>query len=205
MKYGLESWNRDLFMHINAKSHLGISTYIITKFLAKVLIYFIPVFLIINWIWGNRKQRETVFFACLSTVIVLLINYIIGLLWYHPRPFVEGIGNTYLLHNPDSSFPSDHMTIMWTIGLCFLMNSKSYLWGIVILVMSLLTGWSRIFLGIHYPFDILGSIVISTLCTLTLQWLCRCIIDNSLFPIIEKMYQGSFGKLINVSRKENIR
>jgi undecaprenyl-diphosphatase len=47
-----------------------------------------------------------------NEALFLLINQVIILLWQHPRPFVIGLGHTYLAHAADSSFPSDHLTLL---------------------------------------------------------------------------------------------
>ena len=58
----------------------------------------------------------------------------------------------------DYSFPSGHTTISFAAAVpVFLRNKK---WGIATLVMASLIAFSRLYLYVHYPSDILGGMVL---------------------------------------------
>jgi membrane-associated phospholipid phosphatase len=66
------------------------------------------------------------------------MNQVIGLAWQHPRPFMIGIGHTWIPHAADSSFPSDHMTVLAGVGLPLLLEGA--LWfGLTTMIVGL---WS---------------------------------------------------------------
>lgn len=95
--------------------------------------------------------------------LALAMNYLIGLAFPHPRPFMIGLGHTLLAHRPESSFPSDHASLMWTVAFGMLVWSRARWAGTLAIVLAALTSWARVFLGVHFPFDILGSIGVAIL------------------------------------------
>ena len=73
------------------------------------------------------------------------------------------IGTLLISHAPETSFPSDHTTFLFSIALmlvCFAETRKS---GLMLLVLSLIGGVARVFCGVHFPLDIVGSIIVSIL------------------------------------------
>lgn len=67
---------------------------------------------------------------------------------------VRAVGKSMI----DSSFPSSHVAAM-VAGLVVLVNFFPFLWTFAIVVV-LLTGWSRMYNGMHYPSDILAGIIL---------------------------------------------
>lgn len=57
------------------------------------------------------------------------INLLLGLVWFEPRPFMVGIGHTWLDHLADNGFPSDHATLAWSLGLRLALTGASRRWG----------------------------------------------------------------------------
>ncbi|HHY73456.1 MAG TPA: phosphatase PAP2 family protein [Bacillus bacterium] len=64
-----------------------------------------------------------------------------------------------MTHAADASFPSDHTTGAFALALAVLFVHRKI--GLGMLLFAFLTGFSRIYVGHHYPLDILGSIVVS--------------------------------------------
>ncbi len=86
------------------------------------------------------------------------INLLLGLVWFDPRPFMAGIGHTWLDHVTDNGFPSDHATLAWSLGLGLALTGASSRWGTVACLVGLAAGWARVYLGVHFPVDVLASI-----------------------------------------------
>ena len=85
------------------------------------------------------------------------INLLLGLAWFEPRPFMAGVGHTWLDHVADNGFPSDHATLAWSLGLGLALTGASRRWGTAACLVGLATGWARVYLGVHFPLDVLAS------------------------------------------------
>ena len=65
-----------------------------------------------GWLRGGNATRKLLLEATAAGLVGRLFAHIIGLAWQHPRPFMVGIGRTLIPHAADSSFPSDHLTLL---------------------------------------------------------------------------------------------
>lgn len=158
----LEALNQALFLKINAGA--GTPHWLIdaARFIADDLIYLIPVLLAGMWLWGNRDNRCVAVRAFLTAMLGLGLNQIAGAVWPHPRPFAIGLGQAWATHVADSSFPSDHMTLFMAIGLSLVLGRVRLL-GWLMLAVGAGVGWARVFLGLHFPFDMLGAVAVACL------------------------------------------
>ncbi|MHB1947881.1 MAG: undecaprenyl-diphosphatase [Gammaproteobacteria bacterium] len=191
----MEHLNLSLFAEINAGVNLHGYRLWLAIFAAKYLIFLMTLFLIGMWLWGSRNQRIALLIAFISVLSALLINQLISHIWFHPRPFMLGIGHTYLAHAPDSSFPSDHATVLFTISLVFLLRPRMRILGITMLLLTLWVAWARIYVGVHFPFDMFGSLIVSII-SAGIVISQSYFIEHYLFPSVEYIYQKVFSKAI---------
>ncbi|MBB6447166.1 undecaprenyl-diphosphatase [Bacillus benzoevorans] len=115
--------------------------------------------LLLMWFFGKEQYKKTVVYAGITCALGLSINFIIGHIFFEPRPFVTHTVHLLITHAPDASFPSDHTTGAFALALAVLFVHRKI--GIGMLLFACLTGFSRIYVGHHYPFDIAGSIIVS--------------------------------------------
>lgn len=158
----IEAANRKLFLYLNASPMIPGYILQAAKLLANGLIFLVPLLLAGLWFWGNDERRNAVLKAIVVTIISLGIGFAIGIVWFHARPMALGLGNTYFYHTLDASFPSDHTTVFAAIGFS-LLAAATRRWGYAMLAAAAAVGWSRVFLGVHFPLDILGAFVVSYL------------------------------------------
>ncbi len=128
----LEALNQALFLTINATTSTPRWQIDVASFIADYVIYFVPLMLAALWLSGIRNNRATALRACCVVLLALGFNQVIGHAWLHPRPFMIGLGHTFIEHAPDSSFPA-----------------------------GLAVAWARVFVGVHYPLDMAGAVAIA--------------------------------------------
>ena len=86
-------------------------------------------------------------------------------LFYNPRPFVLGLGRMLIEHEATSSFPSLHATFLFSLALPLLVMHGSRSIGLMVFVSGITVAWARIFVGVHYPFDMAGAVVTAAMAT----------------------------------------
>lgn len=159
----MQQLNQELFLLINqlAGQHAWFDSFVIR--LAGLTPYVFIVLLIAMWFFANPQKRYASFLAGGSVLLAMLLSYCVGKLFFHPRPFMDGLGVQLVSHAPDTSFPSDHTTFVFAIAfsLLFGLVNKSLGWFLV--VVSLLSGIARVYVAVHYPGDIAGALVIGAI------------------------------------------
>ena len=108
-----------------------------------------------------KKTRKKALIMLISIAAALLAANLIKTVVHEPRPFTQIAGLTRIGPMPGgSSFPSAHtacaFTLFWT--LCFLKTKRG---RILSLVLACLIAFSRMYLGVHYPLDVIGGILVS--------------------------------------------
>jgi undecaprenyl-diphosphatase len=162
-------------------------------FIANYLPYIFAIYLIYLWFFRSGS-RDTVLFAVYNALIGLGINFVITLFYFHPRPFMMHIGKLLIAHSPETSFPSDHTTLMFAVSLIFLTFTELRITGLVLFLLSLIGGLARVYAGVHFPFDIIGSFSAALFSTALSRWILkRYLISLSHFVI--RCYEDLMKKL----------
>ncbi len=194
----LEQLNLDMFNLINATPESASGTIAIATVIAKRLILIFPLFTVICWFWGApqnmTRQRAFACKAAFAIVIGLVISWIAGYVAPHERPFMMGIGTNFLVHEPTPSFPSNHGTIVFTFALAFLFWLRTWV-GLVMLIPAIIIAWSRIYLGVHWPLDMVGAFILA-LIACGLSQILWSIIGYKVQAPLTRIYQLIFGPLI---------
>ncbi len=109
------------------------------------------------------EQKRMLILAALVLPLVYLVSLLGGALYYDPRPFVVGHFAPLIPHKPNNGFPSDH--VLWsTATAAIILPSNEYL-SLLLWLLTILVGASRVHAGVHHPIDIVGSITIAVLVT----------------------------------------
>ncbi|AKB36832.1 Bacitracin transport permease protein BCRC [Methanosarcina siciliae C2J] len=130
-------------------------------FAANYLIFLFAVYLTYIWFAKNEYRQEALF-AGYAALLGLGINFIITLFYFHPRPFMLPTGTLLIAHAAESSFPSDHATIMFSVSL-MLLTSGLRRNGAIFFILALLSGFARVYAGLHFPMDMAGSLLVASL------------------------------------------
>ncbi|WEI04026.1 phosphatase PAP2 family protein [Acinetobacter johnsonii] len=156
----LSELNLTLFSWINASPEASNTSIHFAIFIANDLLY--CMILLFAWFWlrGNYDTKKQILKAFIFTSIAILISQCISHVYYHPRPFVMEVGRTLIYHAPNGSFPSDHMLIFSSIAFSYLFSAQRKV-GAFLLIMAWLVAWSRVYLGVHFPLDMLGAFLLA--------------------------------------------
>lgn len=128
---------------------------------------YIFVFVLIFMWFKNGSYRKASYKAGISAVITLLIHTLIKLFYFKPRPFVKRRVGILIPSKRDSTFPSKHTLLVFAISTSIYLYNRVI--GSVLWVIAFLTGLSRIWVGHHYPYDILGSATIATITSMVID------------------------------------
>ncbi len=130
---------------------------------------------------NSFKLRAESFATGVLLVLCLIGSFILGSMFYENRPFVEHPETILILnHAADASFPSDHAvgTMAIACGILF----YRWKWGTWMVYGSILVGISRVFVGNHYPGDILGAFI--------LVWILTAIYNKTIRRSVVRLYRG---------------
>ncbi|MGJ8524409.1 putative undecaprenyl-diphosphatase YbjG [Halomonadaceae bacterium LMG 33818] len=191
----MDALNYDWFRIVNANTLTPDWLMWLAYILAVYAIMIIPVILVLGWIRRDKQQQQPMLRALVGCGCALLINALIAHFWFSPRPFMIPIGHTFLHHRPDASFPSDHMTIVMTVAFSLIYQWETRKLGIGIALLGLLIGWSRVFLGVHFPMDMVGGTVVALISS-ALAYRLNGFYMPALYQCARKVYQVLFAPLI---------
>ncbi|WP_428946259.1 undecaprenyl-diphosphate phosphatase [Pantoea sp. FN060301] len=168
----MEALNRTLFLWINATPTSPDWLIALATFIARDLILIGPLAILALWLWGAdhqlHAQRRLALKTAIALAYALTISWCLGNLFPHERPFVAGIGHQFLPHAPSESYPSNHGTIIFTFAIAFLCWHRVWS-GALLMLIAATIAWSRIYLGVHWPIDMLGGLLVSILSCLFAQ------------------------------------
>ena len=133
----------------------------------------------------NKKTRRVgVGMGIAMLTGLLLCNATLKPLCQRPRPYdyqYDVFGKLIPLiieRQHDFSFPSGHTIASFEAAGVIALNNKK--WGIGAMVLACLIAFSRLYLYVHYPTDVLVSIVLGLTLALLGNWLSRRIPDRYL-------------------------
>lgn len=121
-----------------------------------------------------KKTRTAGFLSlCSLGTGAVITNVLLKNLVARPRPYdvLEGL-IPLVPRLSDYSFPSGHTCASFACALILyrMLPGKK---GIIFLILAFLIGLSRLYVGVHYPTDVLGGALVGILSSVMVLWLYR--------------------------------
>jgi undecaprenyl-diphosphatase len=133
--------------------------------------------LLVLWCWWSVRRRggadaassvAALVWAPLAAGVAVLVNVPIRGFVERPRPFVDHQGIDVLVSGKtDYSFVSDHATLTMAVAVALFVANRRF--GLAGLGLALLEGFCRVYMGVHYPTDVIGGFALGTAVALLLS------------------------------------
>ncbi|GHA62895.1 phosphatase PAP2 family protein [Streptomyces termitum] len=133
--------------------------------------------LVVLGCWWSVRRRGSladsvssvaaIVWAPLAAGIALLVNIPIRGFVERPRPFVDHQGLEVLVGGKtDYSFVSDHATMAMALAVGLFVAHRRF--GLAAIGLALAEGFARVYMGVHYPTDVVGGFALGTAVALLL-------------------------------------
>ncbi|MFF5372150.1 phosphatase PAP2 family protein [Streptomyces sp. NPDC013187] len=144
----------------------------------------LAIVLLVVWCWWSVRRRgdedaaptvAALIWAPLAAGIAVLVNVPIRGFVERPRPFLDHQGLDVLVQGKtDYSFVSDHATMVMALAVGLFVANRKF--GLVGLVLALFGGFIRVYMGVHYPTDVVGGFALGTAVALLLSPLAMALL-----------------------------
>ena len=169
--YGLDE---SLFRAINLAGTNAVLDLLMAFFSAIALPYVLPFLALPLW-WKGR--RELAFDLLVLLVVVIVVTEALKYAIDRPRPCdvlpgVKLLAPADCAAEVDPAFPSGHASRIFAVAALL---SLAFKWSVRVgsFAVAILTGMSRIYLGVHWPSDVLGGAVLGVALALAFVGLAR--------------------------------
>ncbi|RZL88531.1 MAG: phosphatase PAP2 family protein [Variovorax sp.] len=117
---------------------------------------------LMGWaVWRHPSQRAYVVAALVAAAAASVLAHELADAFGMPRPFTMGLSPAHIEHGARGSMPSAHASVMFTVALVFLLRAPLRALGWGLLLIAALTGWARVYVGVHFPFDIVAGLLLA--------------------------------------------
>ena len=124
-------------------------------------------------VWGGRKGRVLVVMALVLLVASNGVSELIKLVFQRPRPCLalEAVRLLVGCSGHSFSFPSSHATNITAQALLFAFFYRPV--AVPLFLFAGAVGYSRVYVGVHYPIDVVGGVLVGLACGAVFIFLTR--------------------------------
>ena len=122
-----------------------------------------------------KPTRKAGFSAlCAMLIGLVVVNFTIKPLVSRPRPWlvIENFVNMVPEKDPNS-FPSGHTNAAFAFALALCMAAPKRWMKVTAVCMAVVMGLSRLYVGVHFPSDVLAGALTGSLCGLAGAWVAK--------------------------------
>lgn len=160
-------WDANLFYMVNSLAGRFGGLDALGVF-AAVFLLPLMAFLLIPAAFTVKRIREEHWYempikAAVATVLAYGVRFIVGEIAGRGRPFagLSGVNQLVPMEAAYDSFPSGHAALAFALAFVVLKYDRD--WGIAFLLLAVLVALGRVFVGVHYPFDIAAGAAVGWL------------------------------------------
>ncbi|QXJ31293.1 undecaprenyl-diphosphatase SepP [Saccharolobus shibatae] len=154
----------------------------------------IPVTAIL-FIMGGKFRRSSLLLVG-GFIIAIILGEVSKYVMAQPRPFLILHNVNLLVPEPtDYSYPSGHALIV-AVGAMIVLLTLPYYISIPLLMEALLTSYSRVYIGVHWPLDVLTGWILGIAIALTAM---------NLEKFISTIYNRLVNSIVGNGRKTNLK
>lgn len=172
MIHELIQWDHHLFFQINCGLNQipGMQYFLAwPTWLAEGYILF-PVLMLYLWIWDSPRFKKNLLLFGGALIVAGLLGAVVKSVIDRPRPygayfrdFMNGavVLHSYFNRGLGRGFPSGHVTAISSVAFCMIQlygRKTAWIYAIVLWI-----GVTRIFVGMHYPADLIAGVIMGTL------------------------------------------
>ncbi|RJS59019.1 undecaprenyl-diphosphatase [Bacillus sp. PK3_68] len=126
-------------------------------FFAEYVQYAFGLLIIMLWLLNKSNFRIIAFQAMFAFALGFSINRLIEVFIYRDRPFISHNIIQLVDHSANSSFPSDHATSAIVIAVTLWLSS--YRFKHIWFALAVGVAFSRVWVGVHYPLDVMAGFI----------------------------------------------
>ena len=181
------SWSHKLFLKINAMiGENSIRDWFMSfagYWLLFIFVFSIVLYGLYQWSYGNSLWfvRYIELFAT-AFIFAEAFSYLFAFLFRHPRPIIEfpSIIQLRVPLETWKSFPSDHAIASFSLAGVLVLLPGTALWFVLFsYACAFLVSSARVYIGVHYPRDIVGGAIVGTV----IVWLSPILFFHIIEPI----------------------
>ena len=151
-----------IYHAVDGISWLEILTFYIARY--GIVVYFLILAILFWWpVKGQQRfqNKKAVVYVLICLAIAFLADEMANLLKARHRPFVsfpEEVAKLNVVQDL-TSFPSTHTIFVFAMAVSLWLSEYKKI-ALPLIIFAFVLGFSRVAVGVHYPFDILGGIAL---------------------------------------------
>lgn len=127
-------------------------------------------FAILGWAaWRRPDARFHVLASLLAAAVASVVAKEMAHAFGMPRPFMLGLSPSYIPHGARGGMPSAHAAVMFTVSFVLLLYRPLRDIGWLIAGITVLTSWARVYVGVHFPFDVVAGALFGAVLAVALR------------------------------------
>ncbi|MEV8569096.1 phosphatase PAP2 family protein [Streptomyces sp. NPDC051322] len=154
------------------------------------------VFMLVGW-WIARRQGHAVMTAALAAPVAAVLAYLVNdgikSVFVEPRP-CRALPHDFLIEKcppvNDYAFPSNHTTVAAAVAAALFLVDRRL--SALAAVFTLLMAASRVYVGAHYPHDVLAALVVGGVVGFAATWTAR----RFAVPLVARLSDGVLRPLL---------